>query len=51
MRNRAQPTPPEPKPAPADEGPRQIPLTNRAKPSPRRDDDPQNPPRIDTRKK
>ena len=48
MRNRAQPTP---KPAPADEGPRQIPLTNRAKPSPRRDDDPQNPPPIDTKKK
>jgi hypothetical protein len=49
MRNRAQPTP---KPAPADEGPRQIPLTNRAKPRPASGDgDPQNPPRIDTKKK
>ena len=52
MRNRAQPTPPKPKPAPADEGPRQIPLTNRAKPRPSSGDaDPQNPPRIDTKKK
>ena len=52
LRNRAQPTPAPPKPAPADEGPRQIPLTNRAKPSPRKPDaDPQNPPRIDTRRK
>jgi hypothetical protein len=52
LRNRAQPTPPKPQPAPADEGPRQIPLTNRAKPRPASgDDDPQNPPRIATRKK
>jgi archaellum component FlaC len=51
LRNRAQPTPPKPAPAPADAGPRQIPLTNRAKPSPRDGDPPQNPPRIDTKKK
>lgn len=48
LRNRAEPTP---KRAASDEGPRAIPLTNRAKPSPRSDDPPQNPPRIDTRKK
>ena len=51
MRNRAQPTPPTPKPAPADEGPRQIPLTNRAKPIAAQRRAPQNPPRIDTNKK
>lgn len=48
LRNRAEPAPPKPAPAPVDEGPRQIPLRNRAKPTPK-SDDPQNPPRIDTR--